>query len=64
MKEHPQATEFFRRIQLPNKQFNNLIDQIKMTTEPANGIHQWMGKNKFIINKWVKDLQPEQLKVM
>lgn len=64
MEEHPQATEFFRRMQLTDKQFNYLIDQVKMATEPVNGIHQWMEKNKFIVNKWVKDLQPERLKVM
>ncbi len=64
IKEHPHATDFFRRMQLTDKQFNNLIDQVKMATNPLNGIHQWMEKNKFVVNKWVKDLQPERLKVM
>ena len=64
MEEHPHATEFFRRMQLTDKQFNSLIDQVKMATDPLNGIHQWMEQNKYIVNKWVKDLQPERLKVM
>ncbi len=64
MKEHPHATELFRRMQLTDKQFNNLIDQVKMATDPINGIHQWMEKNKYIVNKWVQELQPERMKVM
>ncbi len=64
IEEHPHATEFFRRMQLTDKQFNSLIDQVKMATDPQNGIHQWIEKNKFVVNKWVKDLQPERLKVM
>lgn len=64
MEEHPHATEFFRRMQLTEKQFNSLIDHVKMATEPRNGIHQWMEKNEYVVNKWVKDLQPERLKIM
>lgn len=64
MKKHPHATEFFRRMQLTDKQFNSLIDQVKMATDPINGIHQWMEKNKYLVNKWVQDLQPERMKVM
>ncbi|PWE00820.1 glycine betaine ABC transporter substrate-binding protein [Marinilabilia rubra] len=64
IKEHPHATELFRRMQLTDQQFNSLIDQVKMATDPLNGIHQWMEKNQYIVNKWVKDLQPERLKVM
>lgn len=64
IEEHPHATEFFRRMKLTDKQFNSLIDHVKMATDPQNGISQWMEKNKFIVNKWVKDLQPERLKVM
>ncbi|HKK68733.1 MAG TPA: glycine betaine ABC transporter substrate-binding protein [Bacteroidales bacterium] len=64
MKEHPNATEFFRRMQLTDEQFNSLIDQVKMATDPVNGIHQWMHKHQYIVNKWIKDLQPERLKVM
>jgi glycine betaine/proline transport system substrate-binding protein len=64
MKEHPHATELFGRMQLTDKQFNNLIDQVKMATDPINGIHQWMEKNKYIVNKWVQELQPERMKVM
>jgi len=64
MKKHPHATEFFRRMQLTDKQFNSLIDQVKMATDPVNGIHQWMEKNQYIVNKWVRDLQPERMKVM
>ncbi|MFW6351408.1 MAG: glycine betaine ABC transporter substrate-binding protein [Bacteroidota bacterium] len=62
--KHPHATELFRRMQLTDKQFNSLIDQVKMATDPINGIHQWMEKNKYIVNKWVQDLQPERKKVM
>jgi len=62
--EHPNATEFFRRMQLTDEQFNSLIDQVKMATDPLNGVRQWMNKNEFIVNKWVKDLQPERLKIM
>jgi len=64
MEEHPHATEFLRRMQLTEEQFNSLIDQVKMATEPRNGVRQWMEKNKYVVNKWVKDLQPERLKVM
>ena len=64
IKKHPNATEFFRRMKLTEQQFNSLIDQVKMATDPLNGIHQWMEQNKFVINKWVQDLQPERLKVM
>lgn len=64
MEEHPHATELFRRMKLTDRQFNSLIDQVKMATDPLNGIHQWMEQNKYIVNKWVKDLQPERLKVM
>ena len=64
MEAHPHATEFFRRMKLTDEQFNSLIDQVKVATEPRNGIHQWMEKNQYVVNKWVKDLQPERLKVM
>ncbi|MFW5754018.1 MAG: glycine betaine ABC transporter substrate-binding protein [Marinilabiliaceae bacterium] len=64
MEEHPHATEFFRRMQLTEKQFNSLIDHVKVATEPRNGVLQWMEKNEYVVNKWVKDLQPERLKIM
>ncbi|MFO8002534.1 MAG: glycine betaine ABC transporter substrate-binding protein [Marinilabilia sp.] len=64
MDEHPNATEFFRRMKLTDEQFNSLIDQVKVATDPGNGVRQWMEKNKYVVNKWVKDLQPERLKIM
>lgn len=62
--KHPHAYEFFRRLQLTEEQFNNLIDNVKLATDPVNGVHQWIKKNEYIVNKWVRNLQPERLKIM
>jgi glycine betaine/proline transport system substrate-binding protein len=62
--EHPVATQFFERMQLTEKQLNTLVYEVYLSEDPLNGVKKWIKKNEYIVNQWVKDLQPERKKIM
>ncbi|TAJ10432.1 glycine betaine ABC transporter substrate-binding protein [Marinilabiliaceae bacterium JC017] len=62
--EHPNAVRFFERMQLSEKQLNNLVYEMRMSDDPVRGVMKWIKQNEYVVNQWVKDLQPERLKIM
>ncbi|MCF8218805.1 MAG: glycine betaine ABC transporter substrate-binding protein [Bacteroidales bacterium] len=62
--EHPHAVRFFERMQLSEKQLNQLIYEIRINEDPRAGVKEWIKKNEYIVNQWVKNLKPERMKIM
>jgi len=62
--EHPQAIRFFERMQLTEKQLNQLVYAIQLSDDPRQGAKQWIKENEYIVNQWVKDLKPKRKKIM
>jgi glycine betaine/proline transport system substrate-binding protein len=62
--EHPHAAEFFRRMKLSEKQMNALLYEMKLATEPLEGVKEWVRKNEFTVNQWTKGLGKERKKIM
>jgi glycine betaine/proline transport system substrate-binding protein len=63
-KEHPHVVRFFERMQLSEDQINQLIYFMNQDDDPEVGIREWIDKNEYIVNQWVKDLKPEREKIM
>ncbi|MFO7868115.1 MAG: glycine betaine ABC transporter substrate-binding protein [Bacteroidales bacterium] len=61
---HPTATRFFERMQLSEKQLNQLVYEIRLHNDPEEGARAWIDKNEFVVNQWVKNLAPERKKIM
>lgn len=62
--EHPQAVRFFERMQLSEKQLNQLIYEVHISDDPKMGVKNWIEQNEYIVNQWVKDLKPKRKKIM
>ena len=63
--DHPRAAVFFERFKLTEKQLGALMDELQ--TFPDNekrAVRNWMDDNEFIINQWIRGLDPERQKVM
>lgn len=63
--EHARASLFFERFELTEKQLGALMDEVE--TFPDNerrAVRNWIKENEFIVNRWIRGLQPERLKVM
>lgn len=64
-KDHPRVVTFFERFKLTNRQLETLMDELQ--TFPNNerrAVRNWIRDNEFIVNQWVKELQPVREKVM
>lgn len=65
LEEHlPYVVRFFERMQLSEQQFNSLIYYMHSEADPEDGVREWMHKNEYIVNQWVKNLKPERKKIM
>lgn len=62
--EHPYAARFFERMQLSEKQLNSLVLEISLAKDAKTGTQNWINKNEFVVNQWVKDLGIERDKIM
>lgn len=62
--EHPVAVRFFERMQLSKKQLNELMYELQVHEDPAEGARAWIKKNEYVVNQWVKNLEPERKKIM
>lgn len=62
--DHPQATIFFERMVLTENQINELLYEVLLSRDPAEGVQAWIDKNEIIVNQWVKGLRPEREKIM
>ncbi len=60
----PHVVRFFERMQLSEQQINSLIYYMNSEADPEDGVREWMHKNEYIVNQWVKDLKPERKKIM
>lgn len=63
--DHPRASLFFERFELTEDQLGELMDELE--TFPDNerrAVRNWMEDNEFVINRWIRGLQPEREKVM
>ncbi|MBD3615110.1 MAG: glycine betaine ABC transporter substrate-binding protein [Gracilimonas sp.] len=63
--EHARASLFFERFDLTEEQLGALMDEVE--TFPDNerrAVRNWIKENEFIVNRWVRGLQPEREKVM
>ena len=63
-KEHPHAVRYFERMQLTEKQLNTLVYEVRMSEDPLEGVKRWIKQNEYVVNQWVKDLQPVRKKIM
>lgn len=63
MYERTKATKKRRRSTL-KKQLNTLVYEIRMAEDPLEGVKKWIKHNEFVVNQWVKDLQPVRKKIM
>lgn len=64
-KEYSRAALFFERFQLTEEQLAELMNEI--ITLPGNevrAVQNWIEDNEFVVNRWVRGLQPERQKVM
>ncbi len=62
--DHPHAVRFFERMQLTEKQLNQLVYFVRLSEDPKAGVKNWMKENEYIVNQWVKNLKPERKKIM
>lgn len=62
--KHPHVVQFFERLQLSEKQINNLIYYMNSELDPEDGVREWIERNEYIVNQWVKNLKPERKKIM
>ncbi|MFW6352623.1 MAG: glycine betaine ABC transporter substrate-binding protein, partial [Bacteroidota bacterium] len=62
--DHPDATEFFERMVLTEKQINSLLFQMRLQPDPIVGVKNWVNENEIVVNKWTRGLGPEREKVM
>lgn len=62
--KHPHAVRFFERMQLSEKQLNTLVYEIRVAEDPIQGVKKWIKHNEYVVNQWVKDLQPVRKKIM
>ena len=63
--DHSRAALFFERFNLTEKQLGALMDEIE--TFPDNelrAVRNWIEDNEFVVNRWIRGLQPERDKVM
>ncbi len=63
--DHPRASLFFERFELTEDQLGALMDEIE--TFPDNerrAVRNWIQDNEFVVNRWIRGLQPEREKVM
>lgn len=63
--DHPRASLFFERFELTEAQLGALMDEIE--TFPDNerrAVRNWIKDNEFVVNRWIRGLQPEREKVM
>jgi glycine betaine/proline transport system substrate-binding protein len=61
---HPRVYRFFERMQLSENQFNRLIYFVNQYEDPEMGVREWINKNEYVVNQWVKGLKPERKKIM
>ncbi len=62
--DHPDATEFFERMVLTEKQINSLLFQMRLQPDPVVGVKNWVNENEIVVNKWTRGLGTEREKVM
>lgn len=62
--DHPAARLFFERMVLTEEQLNELLYEIRLTSDPLEGASVWAANNEFVVNQWVRDLKEEREKVM
>ncbi|MDZ7777017.1 MAG: glycine betaine ABC transporter substrate-binding protein [Bacteroidales bacterium] len=62
--DHPRVVRFFERMQLSEKQLNSLVYYMRRNEDPIVGIREWIKKNEYVVNQWVKDLGKERKKIM
>lgn len=60
----PTVARFFERMQLSERQINSLIYFMHSEADPEDGVREWIHKNEYIVNQWVKNLKPERKKIM
>ncbi len=60
----PTVVRFFERMQFSEQQINSLIYLMNSEADPEDGVREWIRKNEYIVNQWVKDLKPERKKIM
>lgn len=60
----PRVARFFERMQLSEQQINSLIYSMHSEADPEDGVREWIHKNEYIVNQWVKNLKPERKKIM
>lgn len=62
--EHPHTVRFFERMQLTEKQLNDLVYRVRLSEDPKMGVKRWIEDHEYIVNQWVKNLRPERKKIM
>ncbi|MDR9418024.1 glycine betaine ABC transporter substrate-binding protein [Gracilimonas sp.] len=63
--EYSRASLFFERFSLTESQLGALMDEIE--TFPDNerrAVQNWIEENEFVVNRWIRGLEPERETVM
>ena len=63
--EHSRAALFFERFQLTEEQLGELMNEIvTLPGSEERAVQNWINDNEFVVNQWVRGLEPEREKVM
>ena len=62
--QHPRVAELFGRMVLNERHINGLMDEIERERLLLEGVREWIRKNEFVVNRWVRGLAPEREKIM
>lgn len=63
--EYSRASLFFERFSLTEAQLGDLMDEVE--TFPDNerrAVRNWIEENEFVVNRWIRGLEPERETVM
>ncbi|WP_020402535.1 glycine betaine ABC transporter substrate-binding protein [Gracilimonas tropica] len=63
--DHPRAALFLERFKMSDAQLAALMDEIQaFPTDERRAVRNWMQENEYVVNRWIRDLEPEREKVM
>ncbi len=63
-KAHPHAALFFERMSFTEKEMNELIYEVQKDEDNLRAVRTWAEKHAYLVNRWLRDLAPERLKIM
>jgi len=62
--DHPHAALFFERMSFTEKEMNELIYEVQKDEDDLRAVRTWAEKHAYLVNRWLRDLSPERIKIM